>query len=167
MAAEFPGAGRESWPRQSWELPGGRIDEGESTRQAATRELLEESGQKPDGPLQFLGYAGFTLAPTSERNTQRCSQAAHRRPCFPCQRGDRGHPLVGPPRIAPWTHSTAGHPPRSAHAPEFLTTAFELTGIPSTATCASTGSAQRFPSSETWGERHRPGSANRTDPAGL
>ena len=49
--------------RQSWELPGGRIEEGESPRQAAIRELLEETGQEPDGPLRFIGYAGFLLAP--------------------------------------------------------------------------------------------------------
>lgn len=49
--------------RHSWELPGGRIEEGESPRQAAVRELLEESGQAPDGPLRFIGYARFVLAP--------------------------------------------------------------------------------------------------------
>jgi ADP-ribose pyrophosphatase YjhB (NUDIX family) len=49
--------------RQRWELPGGRIEEGESLRQAATRELLEESGQEPSGPLQFIGYARLVLAP--------------------------------------------------------------------------------------------------------
>ncbi|WP_324612197.1 NUDIX hydrolase [Streptomyces sp. MMG1533] len=49
--------------RQGWELPGGRIEEGESPRQAAARELLEESGQEPDGPLRFMGYAGFVLPP--------------------------------------------------------------------------------------------------------
>ncbi|WP_301184525.1 NUDIX hydrolase [Streptomyces sp. NL15-2K] len=49
--------------RQGWELPGGRVEKGESPRQAATRELLEESGQEPDGPLRFIGYAGFVLAP--------------------------------------------------------------------------------------------------------
>ncbi|MGW2721633.1 NUDIX hydrolase [Streptomyces sp. NPDC001492] len=49
--------------RQRWELPGGRIEEGESPRQAAVRELLEESGQEPNGPLRFIGYASFILAP--------------------------------------------------------------------------------------------------------
>ncbi|MEU9924036.1 NUDIX hydrolase [Streptomyces griseoluteus] len=49
--------------RQTWELPGGRIEQGESPRQAAGRELLEESGQEPDGPLRLVGYARFVLAP--------------------------------------------------------------------------------------------------------
>ncbi|MFF0087954.1 NUDIX hydrolase [Streptomyces canus] len=49
--------------RKGWELAGGRVEDGESPRQAAVRELLEESGQEPDGPLQFIGYAGFVLAP--------------------------------------------------------------------------------------------------------
>lgn len=49
--------------RTSWELPGGMVEPGESTRQAAVRELLEESGQEPDGPLLFVGYAAFVVAP--------------------------------------------------------------------------------------------------------
>jgi ADP-ribose pyrophosphatase YjhB (NUDIX family) len=49
--------------RQAWELPGGRIEEGESPRRAAGRELLEETGQEPAGPLRFVGYARFVLAP--------------------------------------------------------------------------------------------------------
>ncbi|MER7403635.1 NUDIX domain-containing protein [Streptomyces sp. NPDC000070] len=49
--------------RQGWELPGGLIEPGGSPRQAAARELLEESGQTPEGPLRFVGYPRFTLAP--------------------------------------------------------------------------------------------------------
>lgn len=49
--------------RQCWELPGGIIEPGETPREAALRELLEESGQRPDGPLRFTGYAGFVLGP--------------------------------------------------------------------------------------------------------
>jgi 8-oxo-dGTP pyrophosphatase MutT (NUDIX family) len=49
--------------RQGWELPGGLIEPGESPRQGAARELLEESGQTPGEPLRFVGYPRFTLAP--------------------------------------------------------------------------------------------------------
>lgn len=49
--------------RQSWELPGGVIESGESPRQAAIRELMEEASQRLDAPLQFVGYAGFVLEP--------------------------------------------------------------------------------------------------------
>jgi 8-oxo-dGTP pyrophosphatase MutT (NUDIX family) len=38
----------DSW---GWEIPGGRIDEGESPEQAAVRETLEETGWRP-GPLR-------------------------------------------------------------------------------------------------------------------
>ncbi|WP_405793026.1 NUDIX domain-containing protein [Streptomyces sp. NBC_01506] len=49
--------------REHWELPGGMIEPGESPRQAAVRELFEESGQEPGGPLRFVGHAGFLLGP--------------------------------------------------------------------------------------------------------
>ncbi|MEV7152362.1 NUDIX hydrolase [Streptomyces sp. NPDC093084] len=49
--------------RQEWELPGGIIEPGESPRQAASRELLEETGQKADAPIRFAGYAKFLLQP--------------------------------------------------------------------------------------------------------
>ncbi|MGW0607908.1 NUDIX hydrolase [Streptomyces sp. NPDC002640] len=49
--------------RQTWELPGGSIEEGETPRQAAARELLEESAQQADERLRFVGHARFVLAP--------------------------------------------------------------------------------------------------------
>ncbi|MCP9990158.1 NUDIX domain-containing protein [Streptomyces albogriseolus] len=47
--------------RGQWELPGGLLEPGESPRQAAVRELAEESGQVSDTPLRFVGHAGFLL----------------------------------------------------------------------------------------------------------
>ncbi|MFH8805415.1 NUDIX hydrolase [Streptomyces sp. NPDC017936] len=49
--------------RGQWELPGGLLEPGESPRQAAVRELAEESGQVPRDSLRFVGYAGFLLGP--------------------------------------------------------------------------------------------------------
>ncbi len=48
--------------RQAWELPGGMIDPGESAREAAVRELDEESGQRADS-LDFAGVAKIRVAP--------------------------------------------------------------------------------------------------------
>lgn len=48
--------------RGLWELPGGRIDPGETPRQAAVRELSEETGQRvaPEA-LRFSGFAKTEL----------------------------------------------------------------------------------------------------------
>jgi 8-oxo-dGTP diphosphatase len=48
--------------RQAWELPGGMLDPGESPREAAVRELAEESGQRAD-TLEFAGVAMIRVAP--------------------------------------------------------------------------------------------------------
>ncbi|OHV28152.1 hypothetical protein BCD49_38115 [Pseudofrankia sp. EUN1h] len=48
--------------RQCWELPGGSIDPGETARQAAVRELHEESGCRVE-QLIFAGFAQFLLGP--------------------------------------------------------------------------------------------------------
>jgi len=49
-----------------WELPAGRLDEGETIEQAAVRETLEESGWQP-GPMEHL----FTYAPMNGLCDQR------------------------------------------------------------------------------------------------
>lgn len=48
--------------RKAWELPGGMLDPGESARDAAIRELAEESGQRADS-LEFAGAARIRVAP--------------------------------------------------------------------------------------------------------
>ncbi len=50
--------------RACWELPGGGIEEGESPRGAARRELREETGQTVDpAALRFAGFARTSLGP--------------------------------------------------------------------------------------------------------
>jgi 8-oxo-dGTP pyrophosphatase MutT (NUDIX family) len=53
--------------RGCWELPGGGIDPGESPREAATRELWEEAGQRV-APAD-LRFAGFALTALPDRRT--------------------------------------------------------------------------------------------------
>ncbi len=46
--------------RREWELPGGLIEEGESAREAAAREFLEETGTPPD-EIEFVGVGTVQL----------------------------------------------------------------------------------------------------------
>jgi 8-oxo-dGTP diphosphatase len=51
--------------RQYWELAGGLIDAGETPRECAARELLEETGLRCDpDSLRLIGAAKFLLQPS-------------------------------------------------------------------------------------------------------
>jgi 8-oxo-dGTP diphosphatase len=41
----------------SWFIPGGATEPGETLRETAARELLEETGLVPSGPLEMVGHA--------------------------------------------------------------------------------------------------------------
>ena len=45
----------------SWYLPGGALDPGETLEQGAARELEEEAGLRPDGPLHLIGIMPMHL----------------------------------------------------------------------------------------------------------
>ncbi|GAB3463588.1 NUDIX hydrolase [Actinophytocola sediminis] len=52
--------------RKQWELPGGGVEPGETAREAAVRELAEETGIA-GAPLEFRAVADFALANPARR----------------------------------------------------------------------------------------------------
>lgn len=62
-----------------WSVPGGLVDPGETPREAATRELLEEAGLIPTGPLWLVTAVplkGYGMDLLSLRYACRCDQGA-------------------------------------------------------------------------------------------
>ncbi|MFE4670109.1 NUDIX hydrolase [Streptomyces sp. NPDC056734] len=64
------------------------IDPGETPREAAVRELREESGQLPAGELRFTGYARFALAPDRRAEYGAVFTGRARDPSLPFQPND-------------------------------------------------------------------------------
>lgn len=60
-----------------WSVPGGLVDPGETPREAATRELLEEAGLIPTGPLWLVTAVplkGYGMDLLSLRYACRCDE---------------------------------------------------------------------------------------------
>ena len=66
-----------------WQVPGGGVDEEESTREAAARELHEETGLRLD-PGALVGPV-YTRSAIFDFYRQHCRQSAQRHPGHPRQ----------------------------------------------------------------------------------
>lgn len=59
--------------RNGWEMPGGHVEDGETSAEAAAREFLEESGFAIDVlETRDIGYCDVCAAVITERVTEEC-----------------------------------------------------------------------------------------------
>ena len=63
--------------RNGWEMPGGHVEEGETSEQAAIREFMEESGYEIDiKGYRDLGYCDVFAAVLLEKTSERCEMTS-------------------------------------------------------------------------------------------
>jgi 8-oxo-dGTP diphosphatase len=93
--------------KQTWELPGGGREDGESPRAAALRELAEESGERP-ATLDYLGVVRIHLASAGREELGAIYQAHI----------DQPHPFVPNDEIEKVTWWDPADPIADADAPD-------------------------------------------------
>lgn len=49
-----------------WHFPGGGVDQGETIEEGMTREVVEETGYKINGPVDFVGHYLNTIPPSRD-----------------------------------------------------------------------------------------------------
>ncbi|MFD5987503.1 NUDIX domain-containing protein [Streptomyces cyaneofuscatus] len=101
--------------RQSWELPGGSIEEDETPRQAAAR--AAGGGRAPVRRTVTVHRLRAVRPGARPANgVPRAVRGILRRdPGLRTHRGDLGNPLVEPPRRPPGVCTAPGRLPRRAH----------------------------------------------------
>ncbi|MFI6289777.1 NUDIX domain-containing protein [Streptomyces sp. NPDC051018] len=93
------------------------MEPGESPRAAALRELLEETGQRPDGPCASWGTRASCWSPADAPSTARCSPAVPPPRRLPARRRDRRPSPAGPPPASSGPRPAARHLCRPAAHP--------------------------------------------------